>query len=387
MTQVLHIASKLPYPPHDGGRIASWNLSRCLRHNGYAVHLLCFAKDRSLVSAYSTELSRVFEAVHTVEKDIEQQYPLDLLHALRTETSYFVRKFRTARFERRLREILRRHRFEVTLIESAYMGVYLPILTEMSDRTGRIILRLQNVEYEILDRLATHTPRRLHRALLRREARLFRTHELSLVRQAADVRAITRRDAEILSRQSGASIGVLDAFVDLDEYSPATPDRIEPHSLVCIGDMGWLPNRNGVLWFCEAVWPRVLRAFPEARLYVVGKSPPATVRRLTKDRVVVTGYVNDARPYFHRAQLVIVPLMEGSGVRIKIITALAMGKRILSTSIGAEGIDYRRLEIKETPEEWFDAIHKMFEQAPEVDVEAAAYARARYDWRREFHFR
>jgi glycosyltransferase involved in cell wall biosynthesis len=336
-----------------------------------------------MAHTYSTELSCVFESVHTIERDIERQYPLDLIHALSTGTSYFLRKFRTTGFEEKLRQVLVHNRFEVTLIESAYMGVYLPVLTELAERAGRIILRLQNVEYEILERLAAQARRGLYRALLRREARLFREHELSLVRQVGDVRAITERDAQILSRESGAPIGVLDPFIDLDEYSPAAADQIEPYSLTCIGNMGWLPNRNGILWFCETVWPRVARAFPTARLYVVGKSPPTAVRRLASQRVVVTGHVDDARPYFHRSQLLIVPLMEGSGVRIKILTALAMGKRVLSTAVGAEGIDYPGLEIKETPEEWFAAIERVFQQPPKVDEEAAAYARARFDWRRE----
>lgn len=383
MTRVLQISAKLPYPPDDGGRIATWNLSRCLQHNGYGIDLVCFVKERSLARTYSTELSRVFGSVHTIEKDIERQYPLDLLQALGTGTSYFVRKFRTAGFEARLRQLLAQNRYAVTLIDSAYMGVYLPVLTELAEQAGRIILRLQNVEYEILERLAHQTRNRSYRTLLRREARLFREHELGLVRQASDVLAITRRDTEILSRESGAPIGMLDPFIDLDEYSQASADQIEPYSLACIGNMGWLPNRNGILWFCDTVWPRVTSAFPTARLYVVGKSPPRAVRRLAGDRVIVTGYVDDARPYFHRCQLLLVPLMEGSGIRIKIITALAMGKQVLSTAIGAEGINYPGLEIKQTPEEWFAAIESVFEQPPSVDEEAAAYARERYDWRRE----
>ncbi len=383
MTRVLQVSSKLPYPPDDGGRIASWNLSRCLRHNGYSIDLICFAKKLSLAQEHSSDLSRVYASVHTIEKDIERQYPLDLLHGLCTGTSYYVRKFRTNEFEARLRDLLAQDRYDATLIDSAHMGVYLPLLYEMPERAGRIILRLHNVEYEILERLARQTRSRIQRWLLHREARLFRVRELELVRQAGDVRAITQRDAEILSRESASPVGVLDPFIDLDEYSPGTADEIEACSLACIGNMGWLPNRNGIVWFCESVWPSVERAFPTARLYVVGKSPPSAVRRLAGNGVIVSDYVEDARPYFRRCQLFIVPLMEGSGIRIKILTALAMGKRVLSTPIGAEGIDYPGLELGETPEQWFAAIQNVFAQPPGLDMAAAAYARLRFDWRRE----
>lgn len=383
MSSALFLTAKLPYPPEDGGRIAAWNLARCLRHNGYDLDLACFVGSPDLVTRYETELKQVFRSISTTTREVARQYPVDLARALLTGESYFVRKFRSRRLERRLEVLLTSNVYDVTLVESVFSAVYLPMLRRYSS-AGRIVLRLQNVEYEIFERLAMREPRGLYRYLLRRESRKFRRFELDAIRSTDDVRAISARDAALLAEQCGKPVRVLDAVIDTDLYRPGRIQEVEEHSIVSIGDYAWLPNQNGVLWFHRQVWPSVAERFPTARWYIVGRNPPASVRRLASDRIVVTGRVENDTDYFRRAHLFVVPLLEGSGVRIKILLALAMGKRVLSTTIGAEGIAFPGLLVHDSADVWIAEIGRVFAAPAGIDLEAIDYARRRHHWQRPF---
>lgn len=382
MGRILQLTSKLPYPPDDGGRIASWNLARCLRHNGHAIDLVCFASDPSAVEAHRAALGEVFASVHLVAKDIERQHPADLASALVRGSSYFVRKFWSLRLADELRWRLQSGRFDATLIEFAFMGVYLPLLRE-HPTAGRIILRAHNVEYEIFERMAEREPRRWARVLLRREARLFRHFELDLLERVDAVKVISQRDADVLAAAGcRARPEVLEAFLDVEAYRPDGGTGPEPGHVVSVANLGWQPNVHGILWFCEHVWPGVLHGFPQARLSIVGKRPPPAVQRLAGPAVNVTGHVPDERPFLRRASLFIVPLFEGSGVRIKILTALAAGARVLATPVGAEGIDFPGLRLARSAEEWRAAVLEELRRPPEVCQAGIEYVRQRHDWRR-----
>jgi glycosyltransferase involved in cell wall biosynthesis len=239
------------------------------------------------------------------------------------------------------------------------------------------------VEYEILDRLAEREPRAVYRMLLRREAAHFRRFELKLMDQVDEVRTITTRDAEtFLAAGVDNRVRPLNAFIDVDNYQRDPELEIEKHSIVHVGNMAWLPNCNGINWFLREVWPDVLRRYPDSRFYIVGKNPSPSIQRLGGDNIIVTGYVDDEKPFIQRAHLFIVPLFEGSGVRIKILTAMAMGKVSLSTPIGAEGIDWPGLIIRDTAEAWIAAIREQFEGTATYSEDAIQYIRDHYDWRR-----
>lgn len=384
MKSALFLTPRLPYPPEDGLSIASWNLARCLRHNGYEIDLACFVGSPDAAAEHRADLEPVFRSITTATRDVSRQYPLALARALLAGGSYFVRKFRVRALERQLEERLRSGDYDLTVVDSAFTAVYLPVVRRFPS-AGHVMVRLHNVEHEILERLARDERRPATRWLLRREARAFREFELGVVRADVDVRAISARDAGILSDLAERPVGVLEALIDADRYPPADPQDVESLSIVTIGDYAWMPNRNGVHWFHQRVWPGVRERFPDARWYVVGRNPSAAIRSLAGDGIEVTGRVDDDVAWFRRAHLLAVPLHEGSGVRIKILLALAMGKRVLSTRIGAEGIGYSGLELHDDEDDWIAAIVRAFERRLEVDREAVEYARRRHHWQRPLH--
>ncbi len=384
MKRILQISSRLPYPLDDGGLIASWNLSRCLHHNGYLIDLLCFARNSDAVEAGREPLSAVFDSVTAVIKNVERQYPKTLLRSLLKGSSYFVEKFYEDELADHMRAAYARNKYDVTLIDSAFMGVYAPRAREHAEAAGRVVVRAHNVEFELLDRLAKGEKRPWYRPILHREARLFKKFELGLVEEVDRVCMITQRDADVF-KQAGSKIDpmVLSPFIDMDRYNTDGDQLPEPGALVCVGNMAWMPNRNGVLWFCEQVWPKVRTAHPEAKFYIVGKNPPPEVSRLAGNGVEVTGYVEDERPYIAKSHLFIVPLLEGSGIRIKILTAMAMGRSVLSTTVGAEGIAWKGLKVCDKPEDWVKAIVDHLNTPPIVSTDAVEHIRRHYDWRRE----
>jgi glycosyltransferase involved in cell wall biosynthesis len=208
-----------------------------------------------------------------------------------------------------------------------------------------VILRLQNVEWLLEERFARTAvfPLNLY---VRDQARRMRAFEMRACKQADLCLAITQEDAErILKLAPDASVAVSPAGVDLERYYPQ-PMSEEPGTLVFVGALDWPPNTDAIRWFRTKVWSRIVQEEPTTQWIVVGKSPPADILHWPEEdrNIQVTGYVDDVRPYLHRASVVIVPLRSGGGMRLKILEAMAAGKAIVSTPMGAEGISARNGE-------------------------------------------
>ncbi|MCB1034229.1 MAG: glycosyltransferase [Acidobacteria bacterium] len=363
--------------------IVCLNLARSLSSQGVEVDLLCFLPSKEILERHRSELEQVYRRIFFVERDLERQYIGTLLLALASNKSYFLLKFQDPKMSTLLQRILLVETYERTILEGAFLAAYRTVLEEYPQAAGRVTLRLHNVESEIFERLARKERRLLYRWLLRREAFCFREHELEEVSRG-DVRAITHRDASLLEELTGREFSVMGPTIDLNANCPGSSGELEALSLVCVGNMKWLPNIRGIQWFLDEVWPAVRQEFPGVRFYAIGKNPPEELRRREADGVVVTGYVDDVRPYFRRAHVFVVPILEGSGIRIKIIMALAMGKEIISTSVGAEGITFDGLNIADTPEEWIEGLRGLLALPPRNRWDAVEYARAHHSWQLSF---
>jgi glycosyltransferase involved in cell wall biosynthesis len=383
MPDVLQLSPRLPFPLDDGGRLASWQLSRCLRHNGSDIDLVCYAPDPQVIRRYADELDAVFRRVDAIPLDMERQYPLILLGALATGESYFIRKFRRSAYARAIQKRLEQRSYDVVLIDGAFPGVHLPVVARYRHRIGKIVVRAHNVEFEILDRLATNERSPARRALLRREAKRFRRFELDLLGRVDRVYTITDRDADTFSAAGVQTpMETIPPFIDIDRYRRDPGVSTVPRTIVHVGSMSWMPNLNGIDWFLGKVWPQIIDAFPDVKLYLVGKNPPPRLSEYDDKRVIVTGYVEDEKPHIQSAHLFIVPLFEGSGIRIKILTAMALGVPVLSTTIGAEGNEWPGLLVADEPDAWAELIRKHLAREPGVCDSAIAYVRENHDWRR-----
>ena len=149
-----------------------------------------------------------------------------------------------------------------------------------------------------------------------------------------------REDKNRIERMNpNVKTGIVPAGVDTSYFYPWKIEE-EPGSLAFVGDLSWLPNVDGVLWFYNRVWPRIKKASLPVKFYVIGRRPPEKIRKLSKkdENIVVTGFVRDARPYVAKCSVYVVPLRIGGGMRLKILEAMAMERPVVATSVGAEGI-------------------------------------------------
>ncbi|MBI2827729.1 MAG: glycosyltransferase [Acidobacteria bacterium] len=202
-----------------------------------------------------------------------------------------------------------------------------------------MVLFAHNVEHMIWKRLGQNETRVWRRAVLELEWRKMRRYEAQACNRAGLTIAVSEVDRELLvGNAPGASVCAIPTGVDTSYFSPnGCPER--PSALVFTGAMDWYPNEDAILFFLDAILPSIRRKVPEVSLTVVGRNPTPRLQTAAADvGVRVTGTVDDVRPYMADAALYVVPLRIGGGTRLKIFEALAMGKAVVSTTVGAEGL-------------------------------------------------
>jgi glycosyltransferase involved in cell wall biosynthesis len=227
----------------------------------------------------------------------------------------------------------------------------------------------------------------------------LRLYEASICRRAHRVLAVSQTDAEALQRLvPGLDVTVIPNGIDPNLYQPSDQPNREadrPATLVFVGKMDFRPNVDAVRWFADAVWPRVRAQVPEAHFYAVGQRPHSQLDRLRADpSLTLTGWVEDVRPYVAAATVYVAPLRMGSGTRLKLLEAMAMGKAVVSTRLGAEGLSGisdsttadRELVLvdDDNPAAFADAVVALLRDSTRrtrLGAAARAFVKAHYDWR------
>ena len=221
------------------------------------------------------------------------------------------------------------------------------------------------------------------------EARKFRREELALLRRAALTMTTSERDRDVLQRAApGLPVAVITNGVDTDWFAPP-PDQPprRPRRVVFVGATHYFPNEDGVLYYMHEIHDRVRTALPDVETAIVGGVPAPVLQAMASDKVLVTGFVKDVRPYLWEASVFIVPLRMGGGTRFKVVEAMAAGVPVVSTRLGAEGIPLtqgREALLADEPAEFADAVVRLLTDAPLARRLAAAgsdFVRARFDWR------
>lgn len=243
------------------------------------------------------------------------------------------------------------------------------------------------VKYDLLRRTAQKTSNPFWRLLTSLSASFGKTEELALCHKFDLLLATTERDRQVflqdLPNQPIAVIqnGAGESFFEDLKIDP------EPCSMVFTGLFTHPPNRQGMLWFLNEILPLILAQEPRTRVYVVGKSPPAEIQARASQNVIVTGFVDDVRPYMARGQVYIIPLQAGGGIRGKALEAMAMKRPIVTTTIGVEGIhlvDRHSALFADTPNAFAEAVLELFQDANlRTRLAAAAFTTAQEQYRWE----
>lgn len=321
--------------------------------------------------------------MHAVDIDTSIT-PWGLLWGLVSAQPYNVERFRSEKFAYVLSEIFKRETFDIIQLEGSYMSLYMDVIRAHSN--APILLRSHNVEHVIWERLAANTPQPLKRFYLSNLARKIRKFELRWLPHYDGIIPIAEQDTEYY-RQHGFSgpLRTINGGVDLKTFRPSQP----PHhnQQICfLGSLEWQPNVQGLHWFLDKVWKHIHKEFPQAELHVAGKNPPAELKSLQAPGLKFHGMVPDAAEFMDAHHFFITPLLSGGGMRLKIVEALANGKCVLSTHIGAEGIACthgKDIFLVDEPEEWVRVLRELL-TSPEKSVHVAKngmqLAAEKYSW-------
>jgi glycosyltransferase involved in cell wall biosynthesis len=304
------------------------------------------------------------------------------LRALTSGTPFIVTRFVSSAFRDAVRAAVRRFKPDVVQIESPFLLPY--AATVRAESKSRVTLRSLNVEFRIWEGLARLEHRKFYRPILRQIASSLKAYELREIEMLDAIAPISYADAADY-RNLGVTrpMHVVPCGVSLENRDA---EKQEPNTVAFIGSLDFLPNQNAVQWILDELWPRVARGAPEARLSIAGSSPPGWLRRRAAERnVELRGDVGDAAAFLRTKSVVIAPLFAGGGMRIKVLDAMALGKAVVATTIGAGGIDVangRDIIIADDADSFADAVVRLLrEPATAARIGAAARVKVaeRYD--------
>ena len=334
--RLLQLTNKPPYPPDDGSSIAVYNMSCGLINNHVALTLLCintkkhFKPDEKVDADFKTKSK--YQAVYQ-NTDVTA---LGAFFNLFSSQSYFVSRFHFKAFEEKLISILKQTTFDIIQLESIFLGNYIPIIRKHSK--AKIIVRTHNAEHLIWRRMIANETNLIKQKYLALQTARLEKFEKHILQNVDAIIPITATDKTYFE-----DWGIIKPYhvsptgIQLPHYKVNHQDEI-PFSIFHFGSMDWMPNEEAVLWFVNNVWDMVLQKMPQAKFYIIGRGITAKIQILNKPNVVVVGKIESAEKVYHQYSIMVVPLLSGSGMRIKMIEGMAYGKPIVSTTIGAEGI-------------------------------------------------
>lgn len=267
--------------------------------------------------------------------------------------------------------------FDVVQLESVFLAPYLPIIRKYAPK-AKAVLRTHNVEHEIWERVAENA-RPLKQWYLRKITPRLKAYELEQINHCDLVVGISQRDIEQFQRLGlRHPATVCPIGLDARDYHPDPTSFQRPLSLSFIGSLDWMPNQEGLRWFLEEVWvPLLVPNFPDLRFHIAGRTAPRWLRELVMERVTFHGEVPDAADFLNQHSVMVVPLLSGGGMRAKILEGMAVGKVVLSTRLGMEGIeatDHHECLLAEQPKDWLEAIRWCYAEGESL---AALGGRAR----------
>lgn len=386
--RLLYLCHRVPYPPHKGEKIRSWNILKYLAER-HEVSLACLA-DEEIDPKAVAELARYARDIL-----IERVHPrLRLALALGTlagSTPLTISHFYSPALQRRLDDLIIQKSIEGLLCSSSPMAAYAlrSCCREQIAQMSRV-MDLIDVDSQKWRQYAQASSR-WTAWLYWREARYLAAFERRIAQEFDRVLVVSERERAYLPDACVADrVSVMPNGVDLGYFSPSqiqTTTPVQP-TLVFTGVMSYRPNIEGVLWFSHRVFPRVQAAVPTVRLCVVGSQPSLRILRLAERAgITVTGKVEDVRPYLAAASLCVVPLRIARGLQNKVLEAMAMGRAVVATAEASEGIEAepgRDLIVAQDETEFASAVIELLQNdawRSEIGKNARACVESRYTWR------
>lgn len=367
--KILQLCNKPPYPPLEGGAIAMNSITQGLINQGHQVKVIAVNTYKYHVTP--DQIPEDYKKnTHLELVDIDLRIkPLKAFLNLFSGKSYHVERFISEDFKQKLINTLQTQEFDIVQIETIFLMPYVPLIRSLSKAS--IVLRAHNIEHQIWQRLYRNCTSPVKKLYLKHLANTLQHFELDAINSADGIITISKPDLDFFQR-SGCKVPMTVISFGLNKelinsihpQSPSVPDSVL--NIGYIGSMNWIPNIEGMKWFFEKVWDPNFRLNTKLHFHLAGRNIPEDFKDYAFSNVTIHGEVPDANAFIDDMDMIVVPLFSGSGIRIKIIESMLHKKPVISTTIGAEGIncsDRHDIVIADTVQEFIDAIALLSENS------------------------
>jgi polysaccharide biosynthesis protein PslH len=335
---ILQLTPKLPFPLHDGSSIAAWNLTSGLSANGCNMTILAMNTDKhySPIENLPAAMKKVCEW-HSVYLNTRISPMKALVNLLFSKLPYNIERFYSRPFSNKLQNLLQSKKFDLIQCEGLPTLIYLPVIRKYS--TSRISYRAHNIESEIWERKAGREKNAVKKFYFNIISKRLLSLEQNMMNKYDLLVPITDRDAEVLRLLGNKKpVCVIPSGYNIDMIPELGPNN-KKISIGYIGSLDWTPNQEGLLWFIERVW-KPLNKPGSVKFHVAGRNAPPWLEKILENTwdIEYEGEVEDAQTFMMDHPVMVVPLFSGSGMRVKIVEGMALGRVIISTPLGIEGL-------------------------------------------------
>lgn len=382
--KILQLCKKFPYPLKDGESIAVTYLSKALFELGCEITLLAMNTSKHYLPI--EELPAHYNHYKKIETVFINNHlnPWDAFLNLFTSESYHITRFISKDFEEKLIYLLQHEHFDVIQLETIYLAPYIPVIRKYS--ASIISMRAHNIEHEIWERYADNIsflPKKWYMKYLNKK---LKRYEMEQLNNYDILVAITERDLKKF-RDMGERKKAVSSPIGLDIRDYMADDSCYETKLTAgfIGSLDWMPNQEGLVWFLDEVWDALSEKYPDIELHIAGRNTPWWIAKRRSQKVIIHGEIPDAISFINQHPIMIVPLFSGSGMRVKILEGMALGKVVITTSLGLEGINathHQEVIVADTPAEFiasFDYCVKNSSEIINIGRKAQVFVAKNYD--------
>jgi len=334
--KILVLAHKIPYPPTDGGTIATLNMITGISKAGASVDVLSMQTPKhnsgaGNIPVYLTESINW----HSVFVDTKINPVKAIFNLLFSKLPYNAERFISKSFAEKLKKLLQSNNYDIVQLEGLYLTPYTNIIKEYS--VAKISMRSHNIEHKIWERMAqkeSNILKAFYKNILSKRVKKMEHETLSTFDCLVPISPV---DANYFEKYYTGYLKVSTTGITDNKFNKNTGQYC--NTLFYIGALDWEPNREGLIWFCNEVWPEIINTNPNTTLKIAGRNAPANFPAdIANANIQFIGEIENADEYIDANGIMIVPLFSGSGIRIKILEAMARSKCIVTTTIGAEGL-------------------------------------------------
>lgn len=356
--KILILLNRIPYPLNDGGAIGAYNFVKGYAQAGCDVTMLAMNTSKHFVD--EDTIKQVFSKYAT-GNTVYIDNRIKLIGALKNlfkQESYIIERFISKGYEAVLTNMLQKNEYDIVHIDGLPPAAYIDVVRQYSK--AKVSMRAHNVEHVIWQRIAEMETNPLKKIYVGIQAKRLKEFELAAIRKCDLVMAISKEDEDtIKAAVPTATTRIVPAGMDISQKIENT--NYNPLDLCFIGSFDWMPNLQGIDWFMKEVWADLVRQYPSIKFSIAGKQMPAHIHALKSANLNPVGEVPSAKEFILQHGLMVVPIVSGSGIRIKILEGMALGKTIIATPIAAEGLGLTHGEnilIAETAAEFAACIDK-----------------------------